>query len=252
MKGRRVLVTAGANGIGLSIAEQFVACGAKVHVCDVDHEALSRLSSDKITGSHCDVSNRASVESLVHAVQEQLGGIDVLVNNAGIAGPAGPVDEVDPQEWDRTFDVNVGGYFNVVRKMIGLMDGERQSAIINISSSAGRLGFPFRSPYASSKWAVVGLTKALSLELAPRGIRVNAVLPGAVDGPRLQRVIEMQAEENRISREEMLSKVVSQVGQKRLISPTEIATVVVFLASEASSAISGQAIAVDGDLQSMF
>ena len=161
IKGLRVIVTAGAAGIGREVARAFLREGATVHVCDVDRQALAELASSdpQLKAAVCDVSDREATTRFVDAAAAALGGLDCLINNAGIAGPTGRVDEIPPEEWDHTLAVNVTGQFNCVRAALRHLANSGNPSIINLSSTAGRLGFPLRTPYAASKWAVVGFTK---------------------------------------------------------------------------------------------
>ena len=194
IKGLRVLVTAGANGIGRAIARAFAAEGAKVHTCDVDEIALSELASSDpaITSTPCDVSNRAAVQKLFAEATAKLGGLDVLVNNAGVAGPTARVEEMNPEDWDRCLEICLTGQFNCTRLAVPLLRKSTNASIVNISSAAGRLGFAMRTPYAAAKWGVIGFTKSLASELGPDNIRVNAILPSLVAGDRQRRVLEAQ------------------------------------------------------------
>ncbi|MEZ0167459.1 SDR family oxidoreductase [Microvirga sp. TS319] len=253
IRGLRVLVTAGAAGIGLEIARSFVREGAKVHVCDVDNAALAALaaSDPDITRSHADVASRSDVSRLFDEALSALGGLDVLVNNAGVAGPTARVDEVDPEDWDRTLQVNITGQFNCARLAVPHLRESKNASIINLSSAAGRFGFPLRSPYSASKWAAVGFTKTLAIELGPLGIRVNAILPGVVEGERIRRVIGSKAQVRGISYEEMEDEFLRNVSLKAAVAPQQIADQIVFLCSPRGRTISGQAIAIDGDTQSL-
>jgi NAD(P)-dependent dehydrogenase (short-subunit alcohol dehydrogenase family) len=253
IQGLRVLVTAGAGGIGLEIARSFVREGAKVHICDVDDAALASLatSDPEVTWSRTDVANRTDVTRLFEEALHALGGMDVLVNNAGIAGPTARVDEVDPEDWDRTLQVNITGHFNCARLAVPHLRESDNASIINLSSAAGRFGFPLRSPYAASKWAVVGFTKTLAMELGPLGIRVNAILPGVVEGDRIRRVIGSKAQARGISYEEMEGEFLRHVSLRTAVTPQQIADQIVFLCSPRGRTISGQAISIDGDTQSL-
>ncbi len=250
---QRVLVTAGAGGIGLEIARAFAASGARVHVCDIDAAAVAALCAEAggVSASVCDVTDREAVSIMVAEAVARLGGLDVLVNNAGIAGPTARIEHIDPAAWDRTLAVNLTGTFNVTRLAVPHLQAARDGAIVNIGSLAGRVGFPRRSAYAATKWALVGLTKTLSIELGEFGIRVNAVLPGAVDGPRLRQVIESKARDRRQPVAEIELEVLAGMSIKRLVQPAEVAAMAVFLASAQARTLSGQAIAIDGDAQSM-
>lgn len=251
INGLRVLITAGAGGIGLVTANAFLAEGARVHVCDIDKEALANLSSNApgATGSFCDVSDRDQVARMIDEAVATLGGLDCLVNNAGIAGPTGRVDEIDPEEWDRCLDITITGQFNCARLAIPHLKASKNASITNYSSSAGKFGFPLRSPYAAAKWGVIGFTKTLAMELGPNGIRCNAIQPGPVDGARIRAVIDAKARAANISFEEMQDRVLANQSIKQLIPPEQLANLTVYLASPRASLISGQELAVDGDMQ---
>lgn len=252
ISGLRVLITAGAGGIGLCTARTFLREGAKVHVCDIDADALSNLktSAPGATGTLCDVSNRDQVAKMMDEAIKNLGGLDCLVNNAGIAGPTGRVDEIDPAEWDRCLDICITGQFNVARLAIPhLKASANHPSIVNYSSAAGKFGFPLRSPYAAAKWGVVGFTKTLAMELGESGIRCNAVQPGPVDGARIRAVINSKARALNISFDEMQARMLASQSIKQLIPAQELADLTVYLASPLASTISGQGISVDGDMQ---
>jgi NAD(P)-dependent dehydrogenase (short-subunit alcohol dehydrogenase family) len=251
IKGLRVLVTAGAGGIGLTIARRFVGEGAKVHVCDLDGMALSALanSDPMISRSQCDVSDRVSVKKLFGEAVGQLDGLDVLVNNAGIAGPTSKVDEMNPENWDRCLEVCLTGQFNCTRLAVPLLRKSSNASIVNLSSAAGRLGFAMRTPYAAAKWGVIGFTKSLSIELGPDKIRVNAVLPGLVAGDRQRRVLEAKAQQRGISYAEMEQIAFSYTSIKDYVTPQQIADQILFMCSPRGRTISGQAISICGDTQ---
>jgi NAD(P)-dependent dehydrogenase (short-subunit alcohol dehydrogenase family) len=249
--GLRVLVTAGAAGIGLEIARAFVEEGARVHVCDVDRGALDAIatSDPALTRSVADVSDRAQVGRLFDDAVGALGGLDCLVNNAGIAGPTGRVEEINVEDWDRCVDICLTGQFNCVRLAVPHLKASRNGSIVNLSSAAGRAGFALRTPYAAAKWGVVGLTKSLSRELGEFGIRVNAILPGVVAGDRQRRVLEAKAQQLGRSFAEMEAAAFANMSLKEYITPRQLADQIVFLASPRGRTVSGQAISVDGDLQ---
>ena len=253
INGLRVLVTAGAAGIGLEIVRAFRREGARVHVCDVDQGALDALSrSDpKITRSVADVSDRAAVARLFDDALGTLGGLDCLVNNAGIAGPTGRVEEISPEDWDRTLAVDITGQFNCARLAVPHLKRSANPSMFNLASAAGKFGFPLRSPYAAAKWGVVGFTKSLAMELGEFGIRVNAILPGIVEGDRIRRVFEAKAKERGVTPEEQLRLALQQASIKETVKPQQLADMIVFLASPLARTVSGQAISVDGDLQSL-
>lgn len=251
IKGLRVLVTAGANGIGLAIARAFAGEGAKVHICDVDTEALKDLktSDPALTQTVCDVSDRAAVKSLFAEATTVLGGLDVLVNNAGIAGPTAKVEEMNPEDWDRCLEICLTGQFNCARLAVPLLRESKNASIVNISSAAGRVGFAMRTPYAAAKWGVIGFTKSLSIELGPDNIRVNAILPGLVAGDRQRRVLEAKAQQRGISFAEMERTAFSYTSIKDYVTPQQLADQIVFMCSPRGRTISGQAISICGDTQ---
>jgi NAD(P)-dependent dehydrogenase (short-subunit alcohol dehydrogenase family) len=248
---QRVLVTAGANGIGREIVRAFAAGGAAVFTCDIDAAALEALTHeiDGLQSAVCDIARRDDIERMVAAAAHALGGIDVLVNNAGIAGPTAPVEAFDPDAWDQVLQVNLSGSFNVTRLAIPHLKRSRAGSIINMSSVAGRFGYANRSAYSTSKWGLVGFTKTLAIELGGDGIRVNAILPGAVDGERLQRVLAARAGHSGRSLEEETRGALDSASIKRLVDPRDIAALAVFLASDAGKSISGQMLPIDGDMQ---
>ena len=251
IKGLRVLVTAGANGIGREVARAFVGEGAKVHVCDVDPGALRRLarSDPKITRTRADVADRKDVERLFRDALKVLGRLDVLVNNAGIAGPTGRVEEIAPRDWDRCLAINITGQFNCARLAVPYLRKSKNPSIVNLSSAAGRLGFSMRTPYSASKWAVVGFTKSLAKELGPEGIRVNAIQPGIVEGERINRVFEAKAKARGISFEEMRDEALSFTSMRTSVTPQQIADAILFICSARGRTISGQALSICGDTQ---
>jgi NAD(P)-dependent dehydrogenase (short-subunit alcohol dehydrogenase family) len=253
IRGLRVLVTAGASGIGLEIARAFVREGARVHVADIDRAALDALaaSDPALTRSHGDVADRADVARFFDEALRALGGLDALVNNAGIAGPTGRVEEINPEDWDRCLEVCLTGQFNLVRLAVPHLKRSPNASIVNLSSAAGRFGFALRTPYAAAKWAVVGFTKSLSRELGEFGVRVNAILPGLVAGDRIRRVLEAKAQQRGMSFAEMEREALASASLKDYVTPQQLADQIVFLCSPLGRTISGQAIAIDGDLQSL-
>ena len=253
LSGKRVLVTAGGDGIGLEIARAFAQANAKVLVCDVQVESLERLAAllPEIHSCAADVSREADVESLFEQVDRKLGGLDVLVNNAGIAGPTGPVETLPLAEWERTLAVNITGQFLCVRQAVPRLRQGRDPSIINLASIAGHLGMPYRAPYSASKWAVMGFTKTLAIELGGAGIRVNAVLPGAVDGPRIRSVIAAKAQALGKSVEDMTRTYTNQAALGRMVTSRDVANMVLFAASDLARNVTGQELVVDAFTQQL-
>ncbi|WP_230530206.1 SDR family oxidoreductase [Microvirga roseola] len=254
IEGLRVLITAGAAGIGLEIARTFQREGARVHICDVDLSALDAATSTdpELTSSYGDVADRGDVARVFEEALTILGGLDALINNAGIAGPTARVEEINPEDWDRTLEVCITGQFNCTRLAVPHLRKSENASIVNLSSAAGRFGFPLRTPYAAAKWAVIGFTKSLSRELGEDGIRVNAVLPGVVAGDRQRRVLEAKAQQLGVSFDEMQRRALANTSLREYVTAQQLADQIVFLCSPLGRTISGQAIAVDGDLQVLF
>jgi NAD(P)-dependent dehydrogenase (short-subunit alcohol dehydrogenase family) len=251
--GLKVLVTAAASGIGYAVAEAFSAAGAQIHICDISDEAFSAASENHADWrmTHCDVGDEGQVRRLFDEIETGLGGLDVLINNAGIGGPTGGVEEISPEEWRRTVDVNLNGHFYCTRLAVPLLRKSDRASIIFISSVAGRLGFAYRTPYAASKWALIGLMKSLASELGPDGIRVNAILPGVVEGPRIKRVIAARAKVIGVSYEEMERQNLEKVSLRKMVTAQDIAHQVLFLCSPLGANISGQPISVCGNVEAL-
>lgn len=251
MKDKRVLVTAGAQGIGLAISETFSDAGARVHVCDVNREFLdaARKKLPGVGSSHTDVSDPEQVAALFEELHKRWGALDVLVNNAGIAGPTSPVEDTDIDAWNQTIAVNLTGVFLCTRGAVPLLKAAGGGSIVNLSSAAGRLGFPLRTPYSASKFGVIGLTETWAMELGPANIRVNAILPGVVSGERQERVIASKAAAYGIDHEAMRERLLSKVSLRRMVSPYDIANQILFICSDAGHNISGQSLSVCGNVE---
>jgi NAD(P)-dependent dehydrogenase (short-subunit alcohol dehydrogenase family) len=245
-KGMKVLITAGGAGIGRVMVETFVKAGAKVHTCDVVPALLKELEPalTSVTSTLCDVSDLKQVDQLFADAKKHLGGLDVLINNAGIAGPTGKVEEISIEEWRRCIDIDLNGMFYCTRLAMPMLKAAGGGSIINLSSAAGRLGFPYRTPYAAAKWGVVGFTKSLSMEVGTDRVRVNAIQPGVVEGERIDRVIEAKAKAVGISFEEQKRISLERVSMRSMVSPQDIANMALFLASDAGKHVTGQAISV--------
>jgi NAD(P)-dependent dehydrogenase (short-subunit alcohol dehydrogenase family) len=246
MNVQRVAITAAGGGIGLSIAKAFAAQGADVHVCDIDATAIDAAGAQGLRASQVDVSDSAAVDGWIDDVLAIGGGLDVLVNNAGTSGPTALIEDVELADWDRCLAIGVTSHYRTCARVAPAMKASRNGSIINISSTAGTYGIGMRAPYVAAKWAVIGLTKTLAIELGGDGIRVNAICPGSVDGDRMRGVIEREAAARRASPDEVQREYLQGQSIARFVQPGEIADLCLFLASDAARMISGQAIAVDG------
>jgi NAD(P)-dependent dehydrogenase (short-subunit alcohol dehydrogenase family) len=251
--GTRVLVTAGASGIGRAIADCLIAHGCHVHICDVSDSFLKDFVSHypSAGATMADVSSEDDVARLFQDVRSRLGGLDVLVNNAGIAGPTGGVEEISTADWRKTIDICLTGQFLSARHAVPMIKLAGGGAIINLSSAAGRFGYAFRTPYSAAKWGVIGFTHSLAKELGPSNIRVNAILPGIVEGPRMTGVIEARANQVGVSYAEMEKTYLDRVSLRRMVSPHDVAAMVAFLISNAGRNISGQTMGVDGNVEAL-
>ena len=246
-----MLVTAAATGIGATVAARFAADGAEVYVCDVDEEALAGYlaGQPRIAGAVADVADPAEVDGLMAAATGELGGLDVLVNNAGVAGPVAPVEDMDVEGWRRTLDVNLTGAFLCVRAAVPHLKAAGGGSIAIMSSNAGTMGLPFRAPYVATKWGLIGLVKTLAMELGPHGIRVNAVCPGDVEGERIARVIALEAKNRGVTPEAVYAERVEAVSLRTMVTADDVASLILFAASDAGAMISGQALLVDGNAE---
>lgn len=244
----RVMITAAAAGIGRSIAKAFDAEGAKVHICDVNEAALESFREEfpDIAATHVNVRSEGEIEAWFDDALDDLGGLDVLVNNAGIKGPTAPVDDIDLADWRECIEICLDSHFLCARRAAPVMKAQKSGSIINLSSNAGLFGFGNRTPYAAAKWAVIGITKSLAIELGPYNVTCNAICPGGVRGDRINRVIQGEADLRGVDFEVVAREIVSNQSIERLVDPAEVADLCVFLASPKARMISGQALAVDG------
>jgi len=251
--GARVLITAGAAGIGRVMAERFAAEGARVAVCDADAAAVAemRATNPGILAQVADVTDAAEVDAFFDAVLIEFGGLDVVAANAGIGGPAGAIEEITLEGWKSTLAVNLDGAFLTARRAAPVLKSQGAGLLLLTSSTAGLFGYPYRSPYAVAKWGIIGLMKTLAMELGPAGVRVNALCPGAVSGPRMDRVVANEAAARGISEDEVRALYVKGVSMKTWVEADDIADMALFLASEMGRKVSGQAMAVDGHTETI-
>ena len=245
---RHAVVTAGGAGIGNAIVRKLHGEGMVVHAVDVDGKALDGLKAELpgIKVTRVDVADEGQVDALFAQVAEDFGGLDVLVNCAGIAGPTAPVDEIEPEDWRRCVAVNLEGAFLCTRRAVPLMRRRGGGSVVNFSSNAGLFGFANRTPYAAAKWGIIGFTKSVAIEVGGDGIRVNAICPGTVKGARMDAVVSAHAKATGQSEEEVLEGYLSGSSLKSYILAEDIAEMVWFLCSAAGAKVSGQALAVDG------
>jgi NAD(P)-dependent dehydrogenase (short-subunit alcohol dehydrogenase family) len=247
--GQKVLVTAAASGIGLEIARAFSAAAATVFITDINTQALEAAQKELpgLLTKVCDNSKRSDIEAMVPAAVAALGGLDVLVNNAGISGPTAPVEEVDPDQWEAVLNIDLTGTFNVTRLAIPHLKKSSAGSIIIMSSLGGRFGYPNRSPYCVAKSGLIGFAKTLAIELGDHNIRVNAIAPGAVGGQRIERVLEGRAKAEGKSLEEERASMLDIQSLKRFVDAKDIASLCVFLTSDAGKSISGQVLPIDNN-----
>ncbi len=246
LAGMRVAISGAAGGIGLAMADSFAFCGAKVFICDIDARALAGCGH---AGMRADAASGPEMAAFVDAAVARLGGLDVLVNNAGIAGPTARVEDIDPAALDATLQIDLAAMFHCARRAVPALRAAGGGAIINLSSAAGRFGFSRRSPYAAAKWGVIGFTKSLAIELGPDGIRVNAILPGLVAGPRQTAVLAAKAASRGVSEAAQTEAALATTSLRCFVTQQDIANMALYLCSPFGATISGQSMAVDGDMQ---
>ena len=253
LAGQRVAITAGANGIGLSMARVLHSQGATVAICDVDETALELVKSElgNCLSVRTDVSDPVAVEGFFEAVENEFGGLDALVNNAGIAGPTGKIEDLSVEDWKRCIDIDLTGYFLCARSAVPMIKRAGGGSIVNMSSAAGKHGYAFRTPYSSAKFGIIGLTQSLAKELGPDNIRVNAILPGIVEGPRMEGVIRDRAEQVGVPYSEMKTEYLKNISLRRMVTMQDVANTVAFLLSDVGGNLSGQSLAVDGNVETL-
>ena len=251
LKNKKIIISAGGSGIGLATAKICLSKGAIVYICDIDNRSLVNikkhpLNNKRLFAFECDASDEDDVANFFDRIKKKTKKIDALINNVGIAGPTGSLEKLKSQDWERTIQVDVNSHFYFTKKAIPLIKKSRNGSIINISSTAGILGFPLRSPYAASKWAIIGITKTLAMELGKYNIRVNAVCPGSIKGERMKRVIRDKAKFTKVSSKKIEKDFISMSSMKKWILEEDIGKMCAFLISDDSSKVSGQVISVDG------
>ena len=251
LKNKKIIISAGGSGIGWSSAKIFLDKGAIVYLCDINPTFLNKCKTHKLNNKklfvfQCDASDENQVKNFFSKILKKTKKIDALINNVGVAGPTGSLEKLKSKDWERTIQVDVNSHFYFTKKAIPLIKKSRNGSIINISSTAGILGFPLRSPYAASKWAIIGVTKTLAMELGKFNIRVNAVCPGSIKGERMKRVIRDKAKFTKVSTKKVEKEFISMSSMKKWILEEDIGKMCAFLISDDSSKVSGQVISVDG------
>ena len=252
---KNIIISAAADGIGWAMAEICMNNGASVFISDINENKLSLLKEHKNYNSSLFIkkvnsNNPQDVLNYFSELKNQITTIDALINNVGIAGPTGKIEELEIEEWKNTIDININSHFYFSKYSIPLLKINGGS-IINLSSTAGLFGFPLRTPYAASKWAIIGLTKSLAMELGTFNIRVNAICPGSVSGDRMKRVIEAKAKSMGKSEKQLQRDFESMTSLKTFIDKEDIANMVVFLLSDEAKKISGQVMTIDGNTERM-
>ena len=252
LKNKKVIISAGASGIGWAIAKVCLEKGATVYICDINKKYLLKAKKHKQNNKklfvyECDASNEKEIKNLFSKINKKTKKIDCLINNVGIAGPTGTIEKLSSLDWENTLKVNVISHFLFSKFAIPMLKKNKGGSIINLSSTAGIFGFPLRSPYAASKWAIVGMTKTLSMELGKFKIRVNAICPGTIKGDRMNRVIRDKAKFLKVSKQSVEKEFVSMTSMNTWVFEEDIAKMCSFLISDDSLRLSGQIISVDGD-----
>ena len=254
LKNKKIIISAGASGIGWATTKICLSRGAFVYICDLDLKSLNKirkhsLNNKRLFSYNCDASNEEEVSNFFNQIKKKTNKIDALINNVGVAGPTGSLEKLNSKDWENTLHTDVNSHFYFTKRAIPLIKKSKNGSIINISSTAGILGFPLRSPYAASKWAIIGITKTLAMELGKFNISVNAVCPGTIKGDRMKRVIRDKAKFTKISRKSIEKDFISMSSMKQWILEDDIGKMCAFLISDDSSKVSGQVISVDGNTE---
>ena len=253
---KKIIISAAAEGIGWSIAQECMQNGAIVYLTDKNNESLDEISKHDLYEKQLfldrvNAHDAQEVEDYFNKIENKVDSVDALINNVGIAGPTGKLEKLNINDWRETIDININSHFYYTKFSIPLIKNNNGGSIINLSSTAGLFGFPFRSPYAASKWAVIGMTKSLAVELGEFNIRVNAICPGSVSGDRMKRVIEAKARSLGVKEESIQKDYESMVSLKSFVDKKDVSNMAVFLLSEEAKRISGQVMTVDGNTERM-
>ena len=252
LKNKKIVISAGASGIGWAAVKIFLSRGANVYLCDIEAKNINKikkhpLNNKRLFTYECDASEEYDVEIFFNNIKKKTKRIDTLINNVGIAGPTGTIEKLESEDWERTLKVNVVSHFYFTKLAIPMLKKNKKGSIINVSSGAGIMGFPLRSPYAASKWAVIGMTKTLAMELGKFKIRVNAICPGTIKGDRMVRVIKDKANFLKTSKQKIEKEFISMASLNCWVYEEDIGKMCSFLISDDAERISGQVIGIDGN-----
>ena len=253
LKNKTYVISAAADGIGFAIAKKINSAGGKVYISDINKKKVNEINKkykNKIYATAMDCTNPAEIKNYFHKIKS-LKKIDGLINNIGIAGPTKSLENIKIEEWEETIKTNLHSHFYYTKYSIPFLKKAKKSSIINLSSTAGLYGFAQRSPYTASKWAVIGLTKTLAMELGKYKIRVNAICPGSVEGDRMKRVVDAKALLTKTNPKKVKQEFESMVSLQTFVNKEDIASMALFLLSDESQNISGQAMTVDGNTERM-
>ena len=252
LQNKKIIISAGASGIGWATTKVCLSKGAIVYLCDINDKSLNKIKKNplynkKLFAYECDASDEDEVSNFFNQVRKKTKKIDALINNVGVQGPTGTIEKLNSEDWERTLKINVISHFYFTKLAIPMLKKNKGGSIINISSGAGIMGFPLRSPYAASKWAVIGVTKTLAMELGKYKIRVNAICPGTIKGDRMLKVIRDKAKFLKISKKIIEKDSVSMASLNCWIYEEDIGKMCSFLISSDGERISGQTIPIDGN-----
>ncbi len=256
LQNKKIIISAGASGIGWTTAKVCLSRGAIVYLCDINNKSLNKikkhpLTNKKLFSYECDASDEDEVSNFFNQIYKKTKKIDALINNVGVAGPTGTIEKLNSDDWEQTLKINVISHFYFTKLAIPMLKKNKGGSIINISSGAGIMGFPLRSPYAASKWAVIGVTKTLAMELGKFKIRVNAICPGTIKGDRMIRVIRDKAKFLKTSKKKIEKDFISMASMNCWIYEEDIGKMCSFLISNDGEKVSGQTIPVDGNATRM-
>ncbi len=252
LRNKKIIISAGASGIGWATTKICLSKGATIYLCDINSKSLNKVKKNPLYNKRLfayeyDASEEEDVKDFFNKIYNKTKKIDAIINNVGIAGPTGTIEKLNSEDWEQTLKVNVISHFYFTKLAIPMLKKNKGGSIINISSGAGIMGFPLRSPYAASKWAVIGVTKTLAMELGKFKIRVNAICPGTIKGDRMVRVIRDKAKFLKTSRNKIEKEFVSMASMNCWIYEEDIGNACAFLISKEAERISGQTISIDGN-----